>query len=232
MNFGLYLINMYLCKVLINCPHWVARYNQQENGSEWYWQHAGKQKSTAGGLQEQRQTCIKWCKTAVTRNKTVYYDKLGIRRKSERVHNLLQNQKKIEMSWKKVRVFTEHWFVTCLRQHKKVKQLIQSSRGKQDGMQRVRASWGLRIPLCTDEWEMEGERWDLISLFSTFCPVARKYTVLAMELTFYVLGFHTLCPQANCILTQYAFPELKPPVTMGCSSRQKCCTLLCANPHH
>lgn len=46
--------------------------------------------------------------------------------------------------------------------------------GRQDGMKRVRTTWGLRIPLCTDEWEMEGERWNLVSLFSAFYPVARK----------------------------------------------------------
>lgn len=111
--------------------------------------------------------------------------------------------------------------MTCLRQHKKVKQLIQSSWGKQDGMQKMRASWGLQTPLCTDEWEMEVVRWDLVSLFPTFCPVARKYTLLATELTFYVLDSYTLCPQANCILTWYTFPELEPAVTIGCSSRQK-----------
>lgn len=112
--------------------------------------------------------------------------------------------------------------MTCFWQHKKVKQLIQSSWGKQDGMQKLRASWGLQTPLCTDEWEMEVVRWDLVSLFPTFCPVSRKYTLLATELTFYVLDSYTLCPQANCILTQYTFPELEPAVTIGCSSRQKC----------
>ncbi|KAM9240226.1 uncharacterized protein RG961_015739 [Leptosomus discolor] len=45
-----------------------------------------------------------------------------------------------------------------LWQHEKVKRLAQSSQGKQDGKQRVRASWGLQIPLCTDEWETEEER--------------------------------------------------------------------------
>lgn len=40
-----------------------------------------KQKSTAGGLQEQRPTCIKWCKIAATGNRMFIMTSLELGKK-------------------------------------------------------------------------------------------------------------------------------------------------------
>lgn len=118
--------------------------------------------------------------------------------------------------------------MTWLQQHREV-----NSSPSTAGVSRTACKERELLRGCTDEWEMEGERRDLVSLSSPFGPIPRKHTVLAMELTFHVLEFYTLCPQANCILTQYAFPELDRAVPWAAPPDPDVlnCSLLWANAH-
>lgn len=77
--------------------------------------------------------------------------------------------------------------MACLQQHKEVKQLLQSSWGKQDGMQSIRASWGLRILLCI-RWVRNGRE----KMGSYFFIL---YLLYSQDINYTGCGAYILCTE-------------------------------------